>query len=198
MRDDLRRGADRRVAVLCLLAASMPVAIKMSHSLWSWWLMTMLCYLIIPAFVVREPLAWTASCSDRRLWSSLLAVFALMGPFVWLASGTIPFQAMYPFEKHSLRWETAYVLQFLALEYFYRGVLVQGLSKRFGWDAVWISTIPYCLIHLGKPWPEAFGSIAAGVFLGALSLRTGSILPGFFLHAGVALLMDACATFRAP
>ena len=56
--------------------------------------------------------------------------------------------------------------------------------------AVPIMVVPYVAIHLTKPFAEAVGSIVAGTVLGALSLRTGSIWFGAFLHFAVALTID--------
>jgi uncharacterized protein len=56
--------------------------------------------------------------------------------------------------------------------------------------------VPYCMIHFSKPLPEALGAIVAGVVLGTLSLRTGSILGGAMLHVAVAVTMDVLALAR--
>ncbi len=58
-------------------------------------------------------------------------------------------------------------------------------------------TIPYCMIHFGKPMPEALGAIGAGVVLGLLSLKTRSIWLGAAIHIGVAWTMDALAIWHA-
>jgi membrane protease YdiL (CAAX protease family) len=46
------------------------------------------------------------------------------------------------------------------------------------------------MIHFGKPFPETLGAIFAGIFLGTLAFRTGSIWIGFFIHESVAFTMD--------
>jgi membrane protease YdiL (CAAX protease family) len=55
--------------------------------------------------------------------------------------------------------------------------------------------IPYCMIHFGKPVPEALAAIFAGVVLGVLALRSGSFYLGVVLHCVVALLMDLLAVY---
>ena len=57
-------------------------------------------------------------------------------------------------------------------------------------------TVPYCMIHFGKPMPETFGAIGAGVVLGFMSLKTRSIWLGAMLHVAVAWSMDAAALWR--
>ena len=56
--------------------------------------------------------------------------------------------------------------------------------------SVLVMLAPYCMIHYYKPMPEALGSIGAGLLLGLLSWRTGTIVYGWFLHYAVALSMD--------
>jgi membrane protease YdiL (CAAX protease family) len=63
-------------------------------------------------------------------------------------------------------------------------------------NAVLIQTIPSCLIHIGKPQGELTGSVLAGLILGGLAVRTGSIWYGFFLHATLGVLVDLLIIFR--
>src|SRR5439155_23413116 len=126
-------------------------------------------------------------------------------PLVALCSGAERFQDVYPFYRiHSrdqvgaefVRWEVLYALQFVALEFFFRGFIVHGTKHRFGAYAVFVMVIPYCMIHYHKPMPEAFASIVAGVGLGLVSLVTRSIWPGAALHIMVALGMDLSCLVR--
>jgi uncharacterized protein len=112
------------------------------------------------------------------------------------------FQNTYPFYRqisatfswrNLLIWEIFYFFQFLGTEFFFRGLLIHGLKHRFGFYAIFVSMIPYCMIHFQKPFAEAFGSIIAGFALGVMSLRTNSVIMGALLHFGVALSMDICA-----
>jgi hypothetical protein len=49
------------------------------------------------------------------------------------------------------------------------------------------------MIHFGKPLSECLGSVVAGIALGTLALRTGSIYGGVVVHCGVAWSMDLFA-----
>lgn len=165
-----------------------------------------LLYLVIPALVVK--LAFGQKLSEyglkvsgwhRKMWV-YLAAFAVVLPLVWWVRGSPAFQATYPFYKNAhqswadfLAWELPYCLQFLALEFFFRGVLIHGLKHRFGFYSVLIMTIPYCMIHFGKPPLETLGAIFAGIFLGTLSLWTRSIWLGTLIHISVAVSMDLAA-----
>jgi membrane protease YdiL (CAAX protease family) len=89
-----------------------------------------------------------------------------------------------------LSWEAMYVVQFLALEIYFRGFWIQGLRKTLGSGAIFAMCMPYVMIHYGKPYLESAGAFIAGVALGSLAAKTRSIYSGFMVHITVALLMD--------
>jgi membrane protease YdiL (CAAX protease family) len=93
-------------------------------------------------------------------------------------------------------YEAFYAAYFIGWEFFHRGFLTVGLSKVFGWYAILIVTIPFAILHLGKPMPEAYGAIIASLVLGWLAIRTRSGWWGFFVHASVAVTMDVFAVLH--
>jgi membrane protease YdiL (CAAX protease family) len=132
-------------------------------------------------------------------------MFALILPAVWIASGTDTFRHTYPFYRLSNRssfdywsWELMYALQFLSLEFFFRGFLLHGLRRALGANAIFVMAVPYCMIHYGKPMAETMGAIGAGIILGTLAMRTRSIWGGVVIHVGVAWTMDALAVAHCP
>lgn len=139
---------------------------------------------------VREP----------RAWLLYLAMVAVVLPVAYLASTTESFLNTYP--KYAgagqsltqlLIWEAAYGLQFLMLEFFFRGFLIFALARYVGSLAIFVMVVPYAMIHFGKPLAECLGSILAGTVLGTVALRTGSIWGGVFVHCAVAWSMDLFA-----
>jgi membrane protease YdiL (CAAX protease family) len=171
-----------------------------------WSLSTCVGYLIVPAIWVKVAMGrslretgMSFEGMSRHAWL-YLAMYLLVLPAVWFVSGAESFQSTYPFYDQAgrslydfLLWEFLYALQFLSLEFFFRGFLVHGLKDRFGFYAIFVSTIPYCMIHFGKPPAEAFGSVIAGITLGIFSLFTGSIWLGVLIHVSVAVTMDVFA-----
>jgi membrane protease YdiL (CAAX protease family) len=126
-------------------------------------------------------------------------------PLVVIASFNSHFQATYPFYyfpkddfpvQRFIIWEIFYLLQFIGIEYFFRGFILFNCKSVFKEYAVYISVIPYCMIHFGKPMPETIGAIVAGIFLGKMALRSGSILPGIALHYLVAISMDLLSLWQ--
>jgi hypothetical protein len=94
------------------------------------------------------------------------------------------------------RLELLYFAQFAAVEFFFRGFLVQGLRSTFGYASIYVSLLPYCMIHFGKPLPEVLASLVAGLVLGHLSLASRSIWPGVALHIFAAATMDLAVLWR--
>ena len=170
-----------------------------------WALGSIATYVFIPALVIRLVLRERVAAYGLNFrgilgssWLYLVMFLFMVGPLA-LVSQTEAFQAKYPFyhlqpgEPFWPRlwiWEAAYVAQFFALEFFFRGFILHGLRQRLGIYAIFVMMVPYCMIHFGKPMAETFGAIGAGIVLGLMSLKTRSIWLGACLHVAVAMSMD--------
>ena len=178
-----------------------------------WWvLVSMVFYFVIPALIIK--FGWRQDLSDYGLRSGtepaflklLGACVAIMLPLVYLMSLTAGFAAKYPFlqiyngdpyiGQTLLIWELIYFLQFFGLEFFFRGFLVHSLKPSLGLYSIFVMTVPYCMVHFGKPPAETISAIIAGIFLGWLSYRNGSIWLGLMLHCTVAFSMDILALWN--
>jgi len=141
----------------------------------------------------------------RHLWIYVV-LFLLVLPLIVFVSFHHEFQTYYPFLKHTratiwnwrtlLTWELLYAGQFVALEFFFRGFLLQSLRRQIGVHAIFAAVVPYCMIHYGKPFLEANAAIVAGIVLGTLALRTRSIWCGCLVHVSVAVSMDVAALLQ--
>lgn len=137
-----------------------------------------------------------------HLWI-YVTLYLVVFPFVLIASFGPSFQRTYPFYTPVpggwalfFIFEFFYLIQFLYLEFFFRGYILFNLEKSFGYYSVFIMAIPYCMIHFHKPMLEAFSAIVAGIILGTLALRTRSIWYGVLIHVSVALTMDILALIQ--
>jgi len=170
-----------------------------------WAVSRIFAYFVIPMFVIRFVLKKRFSdfglsfAGLGKSWRIYLLLAAIMTPIFFIASYGDAFQAKYPYYKLRageslwpwfIAWELLYAIQFAGLEFFYRGFLVHGMKRRFGYAAIWVMVIPYLTIHFGKPPSEALGSIFAGFILGTLCLKSRSIWWGVALHVWVACSMD--------
>lgn len=140
----------------------------------------------------------------KHLWIYVI-LFLLILPAVIIAAQTDSFYRTYPFYKLANRstfdlwaWEAMYAVQFLALEFFFRGFMLHSLGRVMGSKAIFVMIVPYCMIHYGKPFPETMGAIGAGIILGTLAMRTRSIWGGVIIHVAVAWTMDLLALNHCP
>jgi len=166
-------------------------------------------YVLIPwlfiRFVLRQSLldfGWRIG-DLRQHWRGYLLLFSLIFSFVVLASFREDFANHYPFYRLASRswfdllaWELIYLSQFVFLEFFFRGFMLQSLKPAFGINAIFVMCLPYLMIHFSKPWLEATGAIFFGLLLGVLALRSRSIWGGVAVHAGVASSMDIAALLQ--
>ncbi len=178
-----------------------------------WWVfVSVVFYFVVPAsfvkFVQRRRLSEIgfALKIEDGFWKLLAACIAVMLPIVYLMSLTGSFSAKYPFLKvfngdpylssTLLIWELVYFFQFFGLEFFFRGFMVHSLKPKLGAYSIFAMTVPYCMIHFQKPMAETFAAICAGVFLGWVSYKNGSIWLGLILHCTVAFSMDILALYH--
>ena len=141
---------------------------------------------------------------SRHIWI-YIGLFALILPAVLFAASLDSFTQTYPFYKLANRshfdfwsWQLMYAMQFVALEFFFRGFMLKGLERSFGSGAIFVMMVPYTMIHFGKPMLETLGAIIAGIALGTLAMRTRSMWGGAFLHIAVAITMDLLAVNQCP
>ncbi len=134
----------------------------------------------------------------EHAWIYLLCLVVVI-PTLVVVSYTPEFNRYYPMYGGAARswidfwvWEVVYLGQFLCIEVFFRGFWLRG-ARSLGVGAIFSMMVPYVMIHFQKPYLEACGAIVAGVVLGSLSMKTGSIWAGFLIHSTVAILMDLLA-----
>ena len=182
-----------------------------NHRLIYWALNCQLWYLLLP--LLWATLAARHSITELGLGLGrirdhvqvYLVLAALLTPLLFLVSAQPAFLRVYPYFDplpgaplwpDFWRLELLYFAQFAAVEFFFRGFLVQGLRSTFGYASIYVSLLPYCMIHFGKPLPEVLAALVAGLVLGHLSLASRSIWPGVALHIFAAATMDLAVLWR--
>ena len=177
----------------------------------AWWMLWHIVgYVLIPVMVIKwlfkEPVSdYGAGWGDTHLyakWYVLLAAPIVL--FAFLASFREDFVAHYPFYSLAGRswfdfiaWELMYFIQFICLEFFFRGFLLHGTKPSCGVGAIFIMMVPYTMIHFPKPWLEATGAIFFGLLLAILALRSRSIWGGALVHITIAFSMDIFALVQS-
>ncbi len=181
------------------------------HSMLYWVFVIIFLYLVVPVLIIK--LGFREKLGDygmrirgiQKDYPVYLLMLVVMLPLVYFASSSPAFQERYPLFKPSkgnllplfLWWQAAYFVQFVAVEFFFRGFMLHGLKHRFGLYSIFVMTLPYCLVHIGKPFAETMAAIAAGIVLGTLSLKSRSVFLGVFIHYSIAISMDLFALWRA-
>jgi len=175
-----------------------------------WAIVLFLLYVVVPVciirFVFRERLAdyGFKMGSVLKDYKAYLLMLVVMVPLVLYFSTTKAFLAKYPLYRPAYGhlfpgifiWEFTYLVQFIGVEFLFRGFMLHGLKRYFGYYAIFVMMVPYCMVHFQKPMPEAISAIFAGIVLGNFSLKSGSIWLGVALHFTVALCMDAAALWH--
>ncbi|MBO6517429.1 MAG: CPBP family intramembrane metalloprotease [Bacteroidia bacterium] len=89
-----------------------------------------------------------------------------------------------------LLFEFVYGLDFISIEYFFRGFLVIAFIRFVGPGAILPMAAFYVFIHFGKPMVETISSFFGGSLLGILTYYSRSIWGGIVVHMGIAWLME--------
>lgn len=163
--------------------------------------------LLVPLTVCRLAEGWGLRELGFRLRGAgpelrlVVALWLAFVPVIWLVSGTEGFARMYPRfppaetdARLFFLYEGFYLVKWISWEFFFRGFMLFGFRRDFGARAVLLSTIPYTLVHWGKPELEMFSALLGGLVLCFIALRSRSIWPGVFLHFMVAATMDFFAS----
>ncbi len=164
--------------------------------------------LLIPVFLVwllkdsaLQPFYGTKPLNDVK---SYLLMLLIMVPVIVLASTQNDFLQVYPKAKllHQIplnswtdKWqyvvfELCYGLDFVSIEFFFRGFLILALLRICGLHCIIPVACFYCTIHLGKPMGEAISSFFGGTLLGIVAYNTRSIWGGLLVHLGIAWMME--------
>ncbi|MCI2228313.1 CPBP family intramembrane metalloprotease [Polaribacter sp. MSW13] len=139
-------------------------------------------------------------------WKLYLLLLLIAFPFILFASYQPSFLRQYPSIGYTgtfinkwlalVIYEPTYLLDFISIEWFFRGFLILGMIKSLGSKAILPMVALYVFFHIGKPTGEIIGSAFGGYVLGVISMYSKSIIGGIVIHMGVAFLMDAMAIFQ--
>lgn len=150
---------------------------------------------------------WSSGASLKRLglglgdWKFGLLSLVVLVPIIAVLVGTGTWdkqlQAFYPIVGKDLAgmqnwvvWFLWYGLFYVAFEFFYRGVLLQGPEEYPQSTRISISIVCCTLIHVGKPFVETIVSLPGSLLFVCLAIRSRSIWYGFVLHWVIGIVND--------
>lgn len=177
---------------------------------WGWWFgMQGITGFVIPVAALliifpRRPGEIGLGVGD---WRFALLVAAVYIPLVlvgtWFLSAGTDFQAQYPHYHPAARdwgtflvYEALFLLYWIGWEYLWRGFVLFGTAHTFGLYAVVIQAVPFAVLHLSKPLPEAVLSLLGGIALGALVWRCRSFWIAVPIHAAQMMILDFWCSLR--
>ena len=174
-----------------------------------WFLGDFITFFLLPVMLIKLLLKekvrnFGLQTGEFRIGIKISLIFLMvMIPLVWIVSSYPDFVRTYP-QLAEVRdnWNTFFIFEaaalvyLLAWEFIWRGFMLFGLKEKFGYYAVFIQMIPFLILHNGKPPAETFGAIVAGIALGILAWRTGSVYYCVITHAGVMFGIDLITTLR--
>jgi hypothetical protein len=177
---------------------------------WGWWFgMQGVTGFVIPAGVLlvffrRRPRDIGMGRGDMRLALGLAAAYLpLVAVGTWVLSADPAFQSEYPHLKSAasdwgdfLIYEALFLFYWIGWEYLWRGFVLFGTARAFGYTAIFVQMVPFAILHLDKPPAEAALSIAGGLALGALVWRCRAFWIAVPIHAAQMLILDLWCTLR--
>lgn len=175
-----------------------------------WFIGDFISLFLLPSFIIiflfKEKISdYGVKLGDYKLGLQITLIsIAVMLPILWFVSASPQFAAKYPHLQMAksdwtvlIIYEIGMLIYLFAWEFIWRGFMLFGLEKRFGYYAVFIQMIPFVILHNGKPELETFSSILGGIILGIVALRTRSFIYGVLIHFAIMLGIDLFSTFRS-
>jgi membrane protease YdiL (CAAX protease family) len=134
---------------------------------------------------------------------ALLVLVPVMVAVTYPSAKDPQFLAEYPLYKGAgasaaaFAWHAAAGLFFyIGWEIFFRGFMQFGLREKFGdWYAVLVQTALSCIVHIGKPDGEIYGSILGALVWGLVAFRSRSLLVPVLTHWVLGVSLDWYISF---
>jgi membrane protease YdiL (CAAX protease family) len=153
------------------------------------WVSTFLYYGVFPILVIvivlrKNPLDFGLRLGNPRIWGfHVIVICVIAAAILYASSFSTELQGYYQQADFSL---LAYFLincvSLSAQEFMYRGFLLFGLMGKFKEGSILLQTIPFVLLHLGKPELETVSTLITGIIFGYVAYRGKSFWPAFIIH----------------
>lgn len=129
------------------------------------------------------------------LKATLISMVVMLGP-MYISSRNPEFREFYPLTTLANDswglfglWGLTYLPHYIGWECMFRGFLGMGLKKEMGaFQAMMVQVVATTILHIGKPEGETWSTIPAGIYMGLLTYRTGSVLWAILFHFYVGMM----------
>ena len=190
--------------VIIVLFATLFLVLHEYHPIQNETLSLFLYYGIFPILVIliilrKNPLDFGLKWGSPRTWWFYVGVTCVIAAIVLYASSfSTELQEYYREEGFNLF--TYFLIQCVSLasqEFMYRGFLLFGLADKFKEGSILLQTIPFVLLHLGKPELETISTIITGIIFGYIAYRGKSFWPAFIIHLFINVFFVGIINLRA-
>jgi membrane protease YdiL (CAAX protease family) len=204
---DWRIASITIVSTLALMVDSYHYPLLPWKEWFSWWDSTgismkvldrTLLYFVLPMLIIlvvfhENPKEYGLTLGDWKIGIVItLVAIILFSPVLWLVGhGNIAMQNYYKPMISGLPWST--FLDLFGWEFFFRGWLLFGYSRKFGPEAIWFQAVPFALAHIGKPELETLSTIFGGFAFGWVAWRTKSFVYPLVIHWFIATFIIVVA-----
>jgi membrane protease YdiL (CAAX protease family) len=161
-------------------------------------------FALLPLLIIRFVFKERISSYGWQIgdWRFGLKAFLVLAPVFALASflarNDPDFIAEYPLFKGAAASPTiflshafSYLLFYVGWETYFRGFMQFGLRQTLGdWQSILVQTALSCILHLGKPAGEIYGSVIGALVWGIIAFRAQSILFIILLHWLLGVVLD--------
>ena len=165
------------------------IALDHYHTVWNEWFSSFLFYAVLPVIVItvilrRNPLDFGLKLGNPGIWGFYVIIMCLIAfPLLHATYNSPTFQSYYGIAQFNfINYFLVTCIKVFAIEFLFRGFLLFGLRERWKEGSILIQTIPFVLIHLGKPELETLSTIITGIYFGYAAYRGKSFWPAFIMH----------------
>jgi membrane protease YdiL (CAAX protease family) len=169
------------------------------------WLSTFIYCAVCPMAVIliilrKNPLDFGLKLGSPRIWGwHVVVVCTIAAAVLYASSFSSSLQGYYQEQNFDLLtyfWTSC--ISLAAWEFIYRGYLLFGLREKLKEGAILLQTIPFVLMHLGKPELETISTIFTGIIFGYVVYRGKSFWPAFIIHLFINIFFVTLINYRYP
>lgn len=166
-------------------------------------------FALVPFLIIKFVFKERISSYGLQLgdWRFGLKAFLVLAPVFALASyfsrNDPEFVAEYPLFKGAAASPAAflshaftYLFFYIGWETYFRGFMQFGLRQSLGdWQSILVQTSLSCILHIGKPAGEIYGSVIGALVWGIIAFRAQSLLAIILLHWLLGVVLDYSICF---
>ncbi len=189
--------------LIVILSATLCLVLDRYQKIDPTWFSTFIYYGVIPLLVTivilrKNPLDFGLRAGNPGIWGKYVIIICVISGLILFTASFLPsLQKYYIMEKFSfLNYFLTSSVSLAASEFMYRGFLIFGLRDKFKEGSILIQTIPFVLLHLGKPILETISTLFTGVLFGYVVYRGNSYWPAFLIHLFINIFFVALINFK--